>query len=133
MPRWTPNYKLSIEPIDQQHAELFGIASDLYDSIAEGRGKAAISAILDRLVRYTGMHFETEEKLMTESGYLDLAEHIAEHRKFTQQVLELQNGFRQGRGGLRLEVLQLMADWIQNHIRDDDSRYGPVVRAHLAA
>jgi len=132
MARWTPNYKLAIEAIDEQHAELFRTASDLYDSIAEGHGKAAISAVLDRLVRYTGTHFETEERLMTESGYLDVAEHIAEHRKFTQQILELQNGLRKGRPGLRLEVLQLMVDWIQNHIRNVDSRYGPLVRAHLA-
>ena len=41
----------------------------------EGRGKEALSRILDGLVAYTGNHFAFEESIMRQRGYSALAEH----------------------------------------------------------
>jgi hemerythrin len=133
MPHWKPDHRLDIASMDLQHEEMLRLVGDLYDSIAEGRGKAAMSAVLDRLIKYTGSHFDAEEELMLDCGYLDLAEHTAEHRKFTQRILELQREFRKHRRGLTLEVLCVLKDWLNDHMLLRDSQYGPVVRSRLAA
>ena len=70
---------------------------------------------------------------MLQSGYAGLSDHIAEHRRLTQQVLDLQRDFVVKEQALPLTVLTFLSDWLGDHIKGSDRRYAPAVRRFLSA
>ena len=122
---WKPQYSVNIGSIDGQHQNLFRIAEELYAAMSAGRGKAALSRILDRLVQYTVTHFAHEERLLPIHGYPDLAAHQAQHQALTKQVLTFQADFDAGRTALTVQVLHFLKDWLQQHIATSDQKYAP--------
>src|SRR5579864_7514401 len=87
---WRDEYSVGVGSIDAQHRTLFGLAAELWEAIAAGRGKSACNKTLDRLVLYTATHFAHEQRLMELYHYSGFAEHKAEHDALTQQVLKFQ-------------------------------------------
>jgi|ERR1017187_3287924 hemerythrin len=122
---WKPQYSVNIGSIDGQHQNLFRIAEELYAAMSAGRGKAALSRILDRLAQYTVTHFAHEERLLRIHGYPDLAAHQAQHQALTKQVLTFQADFDAGRTALTVQVLHFLKDWLQQHIATSDQKYAP--------
>jgi len=122
---WNPQYSVNIGSIDGQHQNLFRIAEELYAAMSTGRGKTALSRILDRLVQYTATHFAHEERLMRLHGYPDLAAHQAQHQALTKQVLSFQADFEAGQVAMTVQVLHFLKDWLLQHIARSDQKYAP--------
>jgi hemerythrin-like metal-binding protein len=125
---WDPKYGVNIASIDGQHLNLFRIAAELYAAMSAGRGKASLSRILNRLVRYTAIHFAHAERLMLLHDYPDLAAHQAEHQALTKQVLTFQADFDAGRAPMTVQVLRLLKDWLQQHTTGSDQKYAPYLK-----
>jgi len=130
---WKPQFSVKIPSIDGQHQNLFRMAEELYAAMSAGQGKAALSGILDRLVRYTAVHFAHEERLMSLHGYPGLAEHRQQHEALTKQVLRFQADFEAGHAGLTVQLLHFLKDWLQQHIAGSDMKYAPFLREKAVA
>lgn len=130
---WKPQYSVEIPSIDGQHQNLFRTAGELYTAMTAGHGKAALAGILDRLVRYTEVHFAHEERLMRLHDYPDLAAHQAEHAALTKQVLAFQADFQAGRAAMTVQLLHFLRDWLEKHIASSDQKYAPYLRERAVA
>ncbi len=130
---WNPAYKVNISSIDGQHQNLFRIAAELHAAMSAGKAKSALSQILDRLVQYTAVHFNYEERLMEIHGYPNLAQHRAEHQALTRKVLAFQSDFENGKGAVTVQVLHFLRDWLEKHIAGSDQCYSPFLRAKKVA
>jgi hemerythrin len=125
---WQPKYSVNISSIDGQHQNLFRLAGELHTAMCAGKGKAALSQILDRLVQYTKVHFAHEERLMSSHRYPESAEHMAQHRALTQKVMEFQTDFENGKVLMTVQLLQFLKDWLQHHIAESDQKYAPFLK-----
>jgi hemerythrin len=125
---WKSQYSVHIPSIDGQHQNLFRMAEELYTAMAAGQGKPALARILDRLVQYTTVHFAHEERLMSLHRYPALADHVAEHRALTQQVVDFQADFETGKALMTIQVLQFLKDWLKHHIAESDQKYAPFLK-----
>src|SRR3954447_6185500 len=94
---WREAYSVGMPAIDTQHKGLIRLINELQSAMMEGRGKEAVGKILDELVRYTESHFSTEEAMLRQRGYSQIAPHCEEHKKLTAQVRELQAKFHAGK------------------------------------
>lgn len=122
---WTDDLSVGIGEIDAEHRELISMLNDLHGAMSRGEGKAALSTVLDRLVKYTQSHFSHEEELMRKHGYTDAWKHTNEHRELTRQVIEVKDKFDSGKTlGLPIEVLNFLRDWLGSHIKSVDARFG---------
>ena len=65
---WRPAYSVHIEAIDRQHQALVALIRQLQQAMWEGRGRAFLDALVDRLVQYTYGHLRYEENMLTEHG-----------------------------------------------------------------
>lgn len=130
---WKSQYSVGIASIDGQHQNLFRLAEELYKAMNAGQGKAALSRILDRLVQYTTVHFAHEERLMGLHRYPEIADHAAEHRSLTKQVLAFQADFEKGKALMTIQVLQFLKDWLQHHIAESDQKYAPFLKERSVA
>lgn len=67
--------------IDAIHAELAELAAVLANADA-----GAYAGLFAQLISHTEAHFAHEERLMRESGFPHVAEHLAEHRQMLQEM-----------------------------------------------
>ena len=126
---WSNSYSVGINSIDAQHQNLFALGRELHTAMSNGQGKASLAKILDRLVRYTTVHFAHEERLMRLADYPDLAAHAAAHAALTQKVLQFQKDFEAGRVTMTVQLLQFLKGWLSHHIQGSDQKYAPHVKS----
>jgi hemerythrin len=123
--QWSDSLKVKVAEIDQQHQKLVGMINDLNEAMRQGKGKVVLGKILSGMVTYAASHFRTEEKYFDQFGYPEADSHKKEHGAFTKKVLEFKDGFEKGKLGLSMEVMDFLSDWLQNHIKGVDMKYGP--------
>lgn len=120
---WQPEYSVHIDAIDRQHQALVALIRQLQEAMWEGRGRAFLETLIDRLVKYTNGHLRFEENMLSEQAYESLAEHIEQHRKLTGQVLDLQQRILGGEAVSNASVVLFLRHWLTDHILQDDQKY----------
>ena len=87
-----------------------------------------LEPLLAELVRYTQEHFAAEERLMLLHKFPGYTEHKQEHEAFVAKVLDFQKQYEKGGVSLSLDVMEFLVEWVRNHIKGVDHRYGPYLR-----
>ena len=127
---WTADMSVGVQALDDDHMKLVAILNDLHDGIAAGRGTARLGKVLDGLVSHAKTHFALEEELFAQTGYPAAADHIREHREFTEWVLDIHAHYNKGLfDALSQNTLNFLKDWLRDHVLDSDKKY----EAHLRA
>jgi hemerythrin len=121
--QWNDTFSVKVAEIDQQHQKLVSMINELNDAMKQGKGKDALSKIINGLVSYTVTHFNTEEKYFARFGYPETDSHKKEHAAFVKKVSEFKDGFEKGKISLSIEVMNFLSDWLKNHINGTDKKY----------
>jgi hemerythrin len=120
---WTDTYSVGVEEIDNQHKGLVKLINKLFDAMSDGQANTILSAILNDLVRYTEVHFATEEKYFALFDYPDREAHIQEHLQFVNEVERFKTQFEAGNIILSFEVFKFLRGWLVKHIQGSDKKY----------
>jgi hemerythrin len=117
---WSPDFELGHAAVDQQHRKLFNLADALVRDPNPGQVMAALATLSD----YVVVHFRDEEKLMLDIGYPEFETHRKMHEEFRARLAKLyRNAGSIGMSGIAAEVLELVNDWLANHIVTADREY----------
>jgi hemerythrin-like metal-binding protein len=126
---WSPMLAVGVKEIDDQHQKLVALVNQLNDAMHAGKGKEALSPVLNELVRYTAYHFGTEEKLMAKHTYASTTEHKAEHVKFVADVTAFKKKFESGNAMISTEIMNFLRDWLSKHILQTDKKFAKALNA----
>ncbi len=126
---WNDSYSVKVAQCDQQHKRLFEIINNLADAMRVGKGKEAVGKTVGDLLGYTRIHFREEEELLKKTNYPELAAHQEMHKKFVADVEALKKQAQEGVTNNSIQVLNMLRDWLLNHIQKVDKQYS----AHLNA
>ena len=126
---WHEKYSLEHPQIDKEHQALFVMAGQLHQAMLNGSGSAVMKDLLAKLINYTRVHFAHEEALMRHHQYRGLEAHAAEHRKLTEQVLDLQHKYEEGKLTITMETMQFLRGWLDHHILKSDQLVAQHIRA----
>ncbi|WP_434617903.1 bacteriohemerythrin [Azospirillum sp. B2RO_4] len=134
---WTDGLEVGEEVIDTDHMILIALMNEAA-SLAqkakagpkgrEGGNRRALAEAVGRLLAYTDLHFEQEERLMDQCGYSDVTTHKAQHEALRTRAGELRRRLDAGES-VADELLALLREWLFEHIQRADKRIGE----HLAA
>ncbi|OGP53639.1 MAG: hemerythrin [Deltaproteobacteria bacterium RBG_13_52_11] len=122
---WDQSFSVYVEFIDKQHQMLVHMINDLYDAMLTGKEKDAIGKLIDRLYTYAAMHFSQEEHYFDLFGYPETDNHKKEHNDFEQKVSAFEADFKEGRQSLSKDIIRFLSDWLVEHIKRSDKKYGP--------
>lgn len=117
-----------IEQIDNEHRRLFEIANELYELKCEEfipDKYDNIREILVQLKDYTLTHFEHEEEYMQSIGYKRMFTQKSQH----DALREIIDGWDldsidENQDEAIEEMLQVVTDWLVNHILNQDKLIG---------
>jgi methyl-accepting chemotaxis protein/hemerythrin len=101
------------------------MVNDLADAMQQKKSKEAVGRVLNGLAEYTINHFADEERSFAQSHYPEEVQHKALHKKLLEQVTDLINKFNAGETLIAQDVINFLQDWLINHIKGVDKRYGP--------
>ncbi len=132
---WNDSYLTGVDRIDEQHKVLVNTLNEANARLSISVTRELLEQITRDLLSYAIYHFETEESLMREYDYAgqsatDAEQHRQEHRGFSQQVVALRDGLRDGRLVSREELLSFLNNWLINHILNTDKRFGEFLNRH---
>jgi len=117
--RWRRQFETGLEPIDQQHRELFDALARLAEALEAGAPKDQLDEGLAFVARHLIKHCQTEESLMKEAGYPGRIAHANQHQDLVLRVRDLQ--YRRAKGqDLGLEAGALVGEWLDQHICESD-------------
>ena len=120
---WSETYTVNIGIIDMQHKNLVNIINELHQAMIAGKAKQDLGTILSNLVKYTRVHFNTEETIMESHHYPDYPNHKSQHEQLTKTVMEFQSKFQKNEVGLTIEVMDFLKGWLGKHILGTDKNY----------
>lgn len=121
---WNDMFSVGVVEIDNQHKQLIEITNRLNKAMIADRDRQALSGILNDLLAYTRTHFEYEERLMDQYRYAGREQHLLEHGKLVQIVVDFQTRFDRGEVDLTGELMALLRDWLSRHILNSDRALG---------
>jgi methyl-accepting chemotaxis protein/hemerythrin len=122
---WDASFSTGVSKYDQQHKVLFNMVNELADAMQQKRSKEAIGRVLNGLAEYTVNHFADEERSFSQFHYPEESDHRALHKKLVDQVVALIGKFNSGEPLIAQDVINFLQDWLINHIKGVDKRYGP--------
>ena len=115
--------------IDQQHQKLVEMFNQLNDAVKNNEKREVVYPMIDDIISFTLLHFETEEGLMNQSEYPEFAAHKDKHKQLIQDALHLKE---------KLDYIgeQMFTDWFNHwpfarvlaHIQYADKQF----ESHLA-
>jgi hemerythrin-like metal-binding protein len=82
----------------------------------------ALIAAFSELRSYASRHFADEEGFMSRIGYPDAAEHRHQHQIFIERLDALAEDYRTGSPIRGIDVIGLLGNWWQNHIKGSDGK-----------
>lgn len=122
---WDASFATGISRFDEQHKVLFNMVNDLADAMQQKKSKEAVGRVLNGLAEYTISHFADEERSFAQSRYPEETQHKALHKKLLDQVTDLIGKFNAGEPLIAQDVINFLQDWLINHIKGSDKKYGP--------
>jgi hemerythrin len=122
---WNEKLSVGIEEIDNQHKGWLDVINELNENIRIGKSKEILKGTIEKLVKYTEVHFSTEEKYMTLYNYPELESHKNEHKEFTEKVFEFRDKYNLATYMTSLEVMDFLKKWLMHHILETDKKYSP--------
>lgn len=119
---WRSSFSVGNELIDNQHKMLIDIINRLYTGINKKDTQLKMQEIFNELVEYTKYHFNAEEELMMQNGYLHMTQHKKIHQEFVNKVntLKLNNILTDDK--LKMEVFKFLKSWLTDHIMSEDKK-----------
>lgn len=122
---WRDEYATTVSAMDAQHKQLIALINRLHSAMKQGKGKEATDEVLKELIRYTEYHFKEEEALMERAGYSDLEAQRQAHMALVTRALEAQRRWAAGDITVTHELLNMVMNWLPQHIVKMDKKYGP--------
>ncbi len=125
---WNEHLDLGHEAMDQEHHLQIALVSAIADAIEQGR-PAEARRLSAQLIAYSGMHFGSEELLMSASAYPDRRRHGDEHRMLSQAMAEVEGALERDERELALAFALDLRAGLAGHIAGADHRLADHLRA----
>ena len=130
MPKFEWNeatYAVGVPKIDDEHRQIFRLASDLERAIMAGAPASEIQPLVEDLVIHAAKHFSYEERAMRQSRYRLYAWHQQRHNLARARIKALERSIRCGDRDPAIELLDFLFAWLSDHARLADR----MLAAHL--
>ena len=121
--KWSDNYNIDINIIDDQHKKLFQYIADYTNALKNKESEQGLKKLIHNLLNYTQVHFKNEEDYFLRFSYIDSENHKKQHGFFIEKINEIKTRLEQGKMVLPIEIGSFLRDWFYKHIQIEDKKY----------
>ncbi len=119
--KWKQEFSVGIQEIDEQHKALADCVTTIENAVKQGDRWLSVHSALIRAADIARIHFAVEESLMRIHAYPGLEAHVAEHRRFSNHLDELQR--KTLTVSMSEEAIAFIQGWLEAHVPNHDRLY----------
>lgn len=121
---WKEGYSVGVEELDLQHRKLLDLVNEIASLRSKGATEKTCFAVLNAMIKYAEMHFETEERYFGTSDYPDSPRHKRFHEEFVDEAFSMVRDLDENMLTLGAIAIYLQ-EWYKDHILGTDREYMP--------
>jgi len=123
---WRGEWECGHTQIDEQHRELLikagSLVTMLYAESAKGLEQ------LDMLLNHIVYHFKTEEQILVDAGYPDVAQHTKIHEDLVRKALYFKDCYQKGKLHTAAFLSYIVDDVVMGHMVKEDVKFFPYIK-----
>ncbi|MBI9069963.1 MAG: hemerythrin family protein [Melioribacteraceae bacterium] len=120
-PKWEMKYETGIFEIDLQHKNFLALIKKV-ELIETGILKQmTIDDVLEEIIFYARFHFRSEENLMKEFNYPELAQHTEKHKLLSNNLLQEVSNLMVHPDDIA-HLHHYLINWLLDHILEEDKK-----------
>lgn len=127
---WKFEWECGNTVIDGQHKELVFLGNQLLAAAFRDISSEDTTRALEAQIAHIAAHFETEERILLESGYPDLRRHAEIHKGLVDRVSRIETQFREGTLKSTDIFSFLLNEVIVGHLLTEDILFFPWLKEH---
>lgn len=128
--QWSEVFEVGVPRVDAEHRHLVGIVNAFYQVHRSGAAQGKVFSVLNLLVQYVEVHFQSEEALMAAGKYPDLLRHRRDHDRLAEEIFALAARYEAGEAEITDPVMEFLKSWLLEHILHLDQTLGSFFREH---
>ena len=129
---WSNDLVLGMPAIDREHQDRFNQINSFYVRMHQGEGGKEAAKLLGQL-NSAFKHFDEEEAAMARVNFPGLAEHKRDHQTFRTKLSSLQAAVEANRPGAVTDFFDFIAQWLVQHIQEQDGAFAKFVKKQKSA
>ncbi|MFC1886750.1 bacteriohemerythrin [Thermodesulfobacteriota bacterium] len=123
--KWNEQFSVGIKEIDDQHKTFIKMINKLVASEWSMSKKETVADVLNEMLQYASLHFETEERYMRNNAYPEYEAHKQQHEFFKKETFELIAKVTEEKVDPINELYDFLSTWLTGHIIGSDAKYAP--------
>jgi hemerythrin len=124
---WNESYSVGVSELDEQHKKLFRLINTMFKAEDLSANSKIMIDSLTEMSKYASVHFETEERYLSECKYPELENHIRTHDIFRKKVDEFRSAQTTQSKNMSSDMTRFLLEWLVNHIMFCDKKYMPYI------
>lgn len=125
---WKSTWECGNKEIDSQHKELLSIGNKLIENIFNNATDINLKTELDRLISHISLHFQAEEKIISELKFDDLENHIKLHKELLEKALNLKTEILSNKVKPGEAVEFIVNTIIIGHLIKEDTKFFKLIK-----
>jgi len=114
--QWKEEYTVNIKVIDEQHKKFLSIINELKLIINSDSCEKKVSSIFFQLAYLIDHYFIKEEIYFKDLKYPNFEQHISDHNKFIDRIIQFQKDVENSKPNLCVEIYHYLEAWFDEHI-----------------
>ena len=128
---WDSKFEVGHPRIDFEHRIFLDLIAELSRQAEGGTLPSRLAKALCEIYKYADFHFVSEENLMEDIGYPDLAEHRQQHEMLLAELRDFRAELDDG-GRPPAKIVNFLFQWFALHTSREDKRIADFIRASNA-
>ncbi len=138
---WRDQISVGNDLIDQDHRYLICLVNSIDLALRHEDDSESLLVFVQQLIAYTAFHFQREERIQKLAHYPQYEAHCRVHKEILGHLAQVERDVRDyhahvqdgslvpgERDMVAGEVMQLLRDWVLDHVLKDDKRMEPYLR-----
>lgn len=127
---WQDRLSVGNDSIDHDHRHLIDLINETEKAL-KAKDVNFLSNTLDKLMHYSAIHFESEEKIAKAVGFPGVEHMHSSHQALTQTLHQVQTDLgTHWSDELIEEVVTLLRSWLIDHVIKEDLLMKPYLTKH---
>jgi hemerythrin len=115
--QWKEKYRTGFDALDYEHQNLAALLNELHQDLVHHQDQETLNDLLGRIHARVASHFALEERIMRENGIPGREDHIAEHAKLLDEIVEVIERFENDPDLDHADALAAeMTHWFRDHM-----------------
>jgi hemerythrin len=124
---WQKWFEIGHETIDFEHKVFFSLIHKLQCIVEHCYDNSDSRRVVEEIQKYAEFHFTSEENLMIDAGYSDIAAHQLIHRTLMSDLREKIQLLDGGADNAN-EIVTFLFNWLLEHTVNEDMRFSKSVK-----